>query len=216
MRHLKVVLLTTVAACLLAVASAQAALPQFDSTFPNTFTSSSGESSFENEGSTLAIKCKKSEGKGEITGAKAATFDELFLECKATISGIPVASCKGLIDTVEGSILARGTSTLGYILGTLTPVVALTLGEEVHIICGSNLIIVKGCLVGTTTLGPSKTGELLFKGTKGAQELKDYTMDSGEMLVCELLSSTNGAAFKPSDQVQHAVLTFNTEVTVLD
>jgi hypothetical protein len=216
MRHLKVILVAVVAVCAFGAASAQAALPEFTGTFPTTLTAASTSPKFEAEGGNLKVECTKSEGTGEVTGAKTATFDELFLGCKATIFGLPVGTCTGLNDTTAGSILAKGTTTLGYLLGTLTPVTALTLNPEVHFECGSNLTVVKGCLAGTTTLAKSLTGTLTFTGTAGKQAVTDYTNDAGTMVACELLSSLNGAAFRPADLVKTGTLTFSKEVEVKD
>jgi hypothetical protein len=214
MKHLKIVLLAAIATCAFGVASAQAALPEFAGTFPTTFTSSSTSPAFENEGGALKIQCKKSKGTGEVSGAKAASFKELFEECKATIFGIPVATCTGEGQT-SGNILASGTTTLGFRLGGLVPLVALTI-TQIHINCGSNLILVKGCLLGTTTLAKSKTATLTFAGEKGKQKDTDYTSDKGVTTACKLESELNAEGFKPSDQVQVATLTLSKELEVKD
>ena len=216
MRFLKVMMLAAVAVCAFGAASAQAALPEFTGTFPTTFTAASTSPKFEASGGALVVECTSSEGKGEITGAKAATFDELFLGCVGKIFGISTGKCTGLTDTTEGSILAKGTSTLGFRLGTLVPLVALKLSPEVHFTCGSNLAIVRGCLLGTTTLTKSKTATLKFEGSSGKQKDTDYTSDTGATVACKLEESLNGGSFAESNQIQTATLTFSKEVEVKD
>jgi hypothetical protein len=216
MKYLKVLLLAAVAVCAFGAASAQAALPEFGGSLPSAITSSSTTPSFENKGGTLIIKCATSKGKGEVAGAKTASFDELFEKCKATIFGIPVASCKSLTSTVAESILAKGKTTLGYALGTLTVLAALTI-EEIHIECGSELIQVRGCVLALATpLALGSAGKLVMKGTKGVQEFTDYTTDAGATQGCKLESSLNGGAFEASDQVQTATLAFGKQVEIKD
>ncbi|HEX4437179.1 MAG TPA: hypothetical protein VH061_10320 [Solirubrobacteraceae bacterium] len=224
MKVLRVLLLTAVAVCAFGAASAQAALPEFAGEFPDGFKAASTGPKFEAAGGAIVVECEKSEGEGTITGAKTGSFDELFLGCTGKVLGISVGKCTGLTDTITGSILAKGTSTLGFELGTLIPVAALSI-ESLHFECGSTLAVVTGCLVGTTTLGkenakkeiePSTTGELLFKGSGGKQEFTDYTNDKGEMVSCKLSTSVNGGEAKESNQIQHAVLTFVKAVQVKD
>jgi hypothetical protein len=214
MKYLKVMLLTAVAVCAFGAASAQAALPEFAGTFPTTFTSASTSPVFESSGGSLKITCAKSKGTGEITGAKAASFKELFESCKATIFGIPIATCTGA-GQASGNIAAEGSNTLGFRLGGLVPLVALTI-VQIHITCGSNLVLVKGCLLGTTTLAKSTTATLKFEGSKGANTDVDYTNDAKATVACKLESELNAEGFKQSDQVQTATLTLSKEIEVKD
>jgi hypothetical protein len=216
MKYLKAMLLAAVAMCAFGAASAQAALPEFTGTFPTTFTASSTNPKFEASGGNLIVECKKSEGTGEVSGAKAAKFDELFLECKATIFKLNAGECTGLNDTVKGSILAKGSTTLGFRLGTLVPLVALSLSPEVHFECGSSLVVVRGCLLGTTTLVKSATATLKFEGSGGTQKDTDYTNDAGGTVSCKLESSVNGGAFAQSNQIQTATLSLSKELEVKD
>ncbi|HEX4437176.1 MAG TPA: hypothetical protein VH061_10305 [Solirubrobacteraceae bacterium] len=215
MKYLKALLLAAVAVCAFGAASAQAALPEFSGEFPDGFKAASTGPKFEAAGGAIVVECEKSEGTGTITGAKGGSFDELFLGCTGKVLGISVGKCTGLTDTTTGSILAKGTSTLGFELGTLIPVAVLSI-ESLHFECGSTLAVVTGCLVGTTTLTKSTTGELLFKGSAGKQEFTDYTNDKGEMVSCKLSTSVNGGEAKESNQIQHAVLTFTKAVEVKD
>jgi hypothetical protein len=217
MKYLKVVLLAAIAVCALGAASAQAALPEFSGTLPDAGKAKSTGPIFENTTSALIIKCATSEGTLEVKTAKEAVFDELFLGCEAELNKVKLGKCTGSNDTETGSILAKGTSTLGYALGTLTPLAALTVSPEVKIKCPLGTeVVVKGCLLGTTTLTKSLSGTLKFEGTAGAQKFTDYTTDTGAAKTCKLESSVNGGAFAASDQVQTASLTFSKELSVLD
>jgi hypothetical protein len=216
MKYLKVMLLAALAVYGFSAASAQAALPQFSGTFSTLVTSKSTTPSFEQKGGNLIIKCARSTGSGKVLSAKLASFVELFEGCKATIFGIPIASCKSLTATTEGDIRANGPSTLGYALGTLTVLAALEV-ESIHIVCGSNLISVTGCVLGQATpLASGTSGKITFKGTAGAQEFTDFTLDSGGTDNCQLASSLNGGAATASDQVQTAELTFAKAVGIED
>jgi hypothetical protein len=223
MKYVKVMLLVAIAACALGAASAQAALPEFSGTLPDAGKAESTTPVFENTTSGLVIKCTTSEGTLEVKTAKEAVFDELFLGCEAELSKTKLGKCTGSADTTTGSILAKGTSTLGYALGTLTPLAALTLSPEggIEIKCALGAkITVKGCVLGTTTLNKEGLeglkGTLKFEGTAGVQKYTDYTTDSGATKACKLESSVNGGAFAASDQVQTANLTFTKELRVLD
>jgi hypothetical protein len=201
------------------VTSALAALPEFSGEFPDGFTAAStggsGALKFEAAGGAIVVECEKAEGTGSITGAKTVTFDELFLGCTGKVLGISVGKCTGLNDTTTGSILARGTLTLGFELGALFPVAALSI-ESLHFECGSTLAVVTGCLVGTVTLAKRSTQEWLFEGFGGKQEFTDYTNDKGEMGACKLSTAVNGGEAKESNQIQHAVLTFTKAIEVKD
>jgi hypothetical protein len=218
MRRLRVVvLLAAVAACAIGAASALAALPEFGGNVPNSFTAASTGPEFEASGGAVKVKCTKSEGSGTISSVKNGTFDELFLGCECLILGIKAGTATGLTDTVSGSILAKGTTTLGFKLATLLPVAALTI-TELHFECGTSgaLSLVKGCLVGPTTLAKSTKATLTFAGSGGKQELTDYTSDAGATVACKLESNTNGGGFKESNQIQKAELTFAKEIEVKD
>jgi hypothetical protein len=218
MRRLRVVvLLAAVAACAVGAASALAALPEFGGTVPNSFVASSTTPAFESAGGVLKVKCTKSEGKGTISSTKNGTFDELFLGCECFLSGIKVGVGLGLGDTVSGSILATGTTTLGFVLGTLEDVAVLNL-TPIHFECGTGgtLVNVRGCLAGRSTLALSVNATLTFTGSSGKQGLTDYTSDAGAMVPCKLESSTNGGAFAESNQVQTASLTFAHEIEIKD
>jgi hypothetical protein len=212
MKDLIAALLAVMVLFALGAASAHAALPEFSGEFPTRGEATNGMGS-EHAGGTITISCAKSEGKFEVTGAKGGTFDELFLECKESILGKSFG-CQGLIDTIAGSILLKGTVTLGYALGTLTPLVALTI-EQVHYECNF-LNVARGCVLGTTTLSKSKTGTLAFHTVSGNQEYTDYTNDKGEAKECKLEGSINGEPFAPWGEVQEAHLVFNKELEVKD
>jgi hypothetical protein len=216
MRLRKAVLLAS-AIWALGAGSAQAALPEYSGTLPDSATVHSGKVKFENAGSKLEVECSSGEGSLTVEAAKVAKFDELFLGCEAILSHMKIGKCTGLTDTTTGSILAKGTSTLGYSLKeALVPVVALTL-SEVHFECPlGTLVIVRGCLVGTTTLFKSLTATLKFEALLGQQLLGDYTSDTGTGVRCELESSVNGGTFGMAALVQTASVTFAKEVGVLD
>jgi hypothetical protein len=218
MKRLRVVvLMAAVAACAVGAASALAALPEYGTTLPNSFTIASTTPGFESAGGVLKVKCTKSEGKGTIANVKSGTFDELFLGCECFISGIKVGVGLGLLDTVSGSILATGTTTLGFALGTLEDVAVLNL-TPIHFECGTGgtLVNVRGCLAGRSTLAKSLSQTLTFAGSAGKQELTDYTSDAGAMVTCKVESSTNGGAFAESNQIQTTTLTFAKEVEIKD
>lgn len=216
MRYVKAVIVLALAVCALSAASAQAALPEFSGTVPSAGKAKSTKPKFENEGSSLLVECAESEGTLEVKTVKGGTFDELFLGCEAVLNKTKLGKCTGLTDTVTGSILATGSFVLGFELGNLLPVVALSV-TTLHFECPlGTLVTVEGCLVGTTTLTKGLTGTLGFEGAAGVQKFLDYTNDAGTMVACKLQSSVNGAAAKPSDQVQTANLTFTKELGVLD
>jgi hypothetical protein len=212
MRVWKALWLAALITCSLGVASAQAGLPEFSGSFPDSFTTSSSLPKFETEGGSLNFQCGKSEGKGEVTSAKAGTFDELFLECKAGALG----GCIGLTDTIAGSILFRGTATLGFKLGTLVPLVALFLSPEAHFECGGLLLLVRGCLLGTTTLVNVNTATWTFKVAASKEEVVDYTSESGGTVACEMEASLNAAAFKGLSLAQTVTLALVKSMEVKD
>ena len=165
---------------------------------------------------SLEIRCAKSEGEAEGVVPKGFSLDELLLECKCFIFGINAGTATALTDTIEGSILAEGTSTLGYELGTLNVVVALAI-EPVHIECGGNLTVVRGGLIGTETpLTLGNTGTLTFSVSGSDNVLQDYTNDKGEMVSLHLESSLNGGAFELSARKQVASLVFNKNIEIKD
>jgi hypothetical protein len=209
--------MAAVAVCAVGAASALAALPEYGTTLPNSFTASSTTPVFEPGGGALRVGCTKSEGKGIIANVKSGTFDELFLDCECFISGLKVGVGLGLLDTVSGSILATGTTTLGFALGTLEDVAGPNL-TPIHFECGTGglLINVRGCLAGRSTLAKSLKRTLTFAGSAGKPELTDYTSDAGAMIPCKVESSTNGGAFAESDMVQKAELTYAKEIEVKD
>jgi hypothetical protein len=218
MRRLRVVvLLAAVAACAVGAASALAALPEFGGTVPNSFTGASTTPSFESAGGVLKVKCTQSEAKGTITNTKSGTFDELYLGCECFISGLKVGVGTGLTDTVSGSILATGTTILGFVLGTLEDVQVLNL-TPFHFECGTGgtLVNVRGCLVARSTLAKSLKRTLTFAGSAGKQELTDYTSDAGAMIACKVEGSTNGGAFAELNMVQKTELTYAKEIEVKD
>jgi hypothetical protein len=213
-----VMLLAAVAMCVLGATSAFANLPEYGMTLPNSFNTASTSPEFEASGGSVKLKCAKSEGKGTIgSPQKTLTLDELYLTCECFILGIKAGVATGLTDTVSGSILAKGTTTLGFKLGTLLPVVPITV-SEFHFECGTSgaLSIVKGCFAGPTTLAKSSTMTWTFSGSAGKQELTDYTSDAGATVACKLESNTNGGGFKESDQKQTTILSWSKEVEVKD
>ncbi|HEX4437188.1 MAG TPA: hypothetical protein VH061_10375 [Solirubrobacteraceae bacterium] len=215
MKYLKTTLLVAMTMCTIGVASAWAALPEFSGEFPDGFKGASTSPKFEASGGAIVLECEKTEDVGTINSAKSLTFDILYLGCSAKVLGISVGKCTGLNDTTTGSILLKGTTTLGFELGTLIPVMVQSIGT-LHYECGSTLVVVSGCMVGTITLAKSSTGEWLFKGSGGKQEFTDYTNDKGEMISCLLETSVNGGSAKEANLIWHEVLTFVKPVEVKD
>jgi hypothetical protein len=195
--------------------SAQAALPEFSGEFPDNMTAAATSPKSEAAGGALVTECGKLEGTATFMGAKTGSVDLLFLECTGKVLGISVGKCTGLNDTTTGSLLLKGTFTLGFELETLIPVIGLSF-ESAHFECGSTLTVVTGCLVGTTTLVKSNTQEWLFKASGGKQELTDYTNDKGEMVSCKLLSSINGGEAKEFSLIMHVVQTVAKAIEVKD
>jgi hypothetical protein len=216
MKKLKILALALVALGVMAAAvpAANAALPEFLGTLPNTFTAASTTPEFQQLSSALSIKCKKATGTGTVTSSKAGSFKELFEGC--TSLGL---ACTGLLTgETSGDIKVEGTFALGYELGSLVPVTALSL-KEVHFECAGILVSVKGCVVGKSTpLTDALTGNLSFtQSAKGDQTLTDYEVEKGgSMVACALTSEFNGGAFESSSQVQSANLTFTKLIELMD
>jgi hypothetical protein len=226
MKYLKLSMVFAVfAVTVLGAAAAHAEILLYLTTFPNKFTSSSGEAKFAALGEGLEIKCTLAEGEGEIiNGTEGKLTKELFLGCKGVFGGVSVGECKTLAPGVAGDIQVAGTSKLGFSLGTTTgnlePLVALTLKESYHIECAlSNLVVVGGCLLLKPTLAKSLTPTLTAAttGTPGDQLFTDYqTKEGGEMKECKLESARNEATETMSSQAQTATLKFATEVELDD
>lgn len=216
MRHLKLIALTALtilAVSATAAATANAANPEFLATTPDTFSAAGVGSSFlKLSGSSLSVECGATTGTGEVKGPKSAVFDELFTHCKSTALGVKV-NCTGLTDTTTGSILAKGTSTLGYELGTKNPLSILTISPEIHFECSSLLVNVKGCFAGKTK--PANTSTL--KGTieGGSPPIEDYTTDTGATASCVLLASENSKTFTLATEQVTANLTFKTPIEIM-
>ena len=209
MKQLKLIALT--ALTILAVsgtvaATANAANPEFLGELPRQFTTAGlGSSFFKLAGHALVVECGPSEGTGELINNKNATFDELFLNCKSTALGVKV-KCTGLNDTITGSILAKGTSTLGYELGTTNVLSLLTISPEIHFECSSLLVVVKGCFAGKTTPRNIETKEGKIVGN--SPPIEDYTTDTGATAPCVLLGSENSKAFTLATEQVTTDLTF--------
>ena len=216
MRRVRLILSAIVATYALGTVAAQAALPEYGGTLPSKINTSSTLPLFENEGGTFVLKCANSSGTGELTGAKSWTSTNLYKECKATLLGIPIASCKSLTSTDEESLLIKGTTTLGFALGTLEVIQALTF-SEIHLECGSVLASIRGCVLAFATpltLGTIHT--LSFKGAKGVQELTDYTTDTGTMTDCKAEIAVNAEAFRPMDLAAQESIVFAKQVEIKD
>lgn len=191
MRHARrcgVTVLPVVALSAIVSATASAALPEFLGGTNIAFTTAGGAGVLELLGGAK-VNCTSSQGSGVDINSKEGTFDELFLGCTTKVAGL-TQKCTGLTDTVTGSILAKGTFVLGFELGSLKPIVALTI-QEIHFECSIALALVKGCVV--AKISPEKTATteftLTLKQTTGEQELRDYTTDAGAAKACALLGS---------------------------
>jgi len=193
-------------------ATASAALPEFLGTLPNKFSTAGGAASFSGHGLTT-VKCTSSKGTtsgNEVTAAKLGKFDELFEGCTASVAGITV-KCVGTGDAT-GTILASGTFTLGYELGTKNPVSALGL-SAVNFTCASIKSEVKGCFAGKSSPSNSlqKTGKIVGTGSP----IEDYTNDSSATAKCELLANVNGGAFTLAVQIVSTELTFANNIEIM-
>jgi hypothetical protein len=217
MSHVRVLSMISLLMCALGAASAQAALPEFSGTLPVGGKTTSTGPQFEDTTSKLIIKCTGSEGTVEVLTVKEAVFDELCLGAEAELSKTKLGKCTGSNDTIAGSILAKGKGTLGYALGTLTPLVALTVSPEVKIKCALGAeVVVRGCVLGAVTLAKGLVQTVKIEGAAGVQKYTDYTSDTGVAVGCKLESSLNGAAFSAADLVATITVTFSKEVSVLD
>ena len=221
MNRLKLIgsaLVVVVALSAIAVSGASAALPEFSSTFPNTFKSKGGAATFEQKGGLAPVSATSSEGKGEITSAKGGTFDELFLGTTAPLSG----KCTGLDDKTIGSVLAKGTFKLGYLDAAKTkPGLAFTLNPETHFECEKTitLVTVRGCAAGE--LGPTGPPKrFIFNvtltqagGVNTFTQILNATNTAFEE--CKLLSEINGGTFKQSGQATKPEITTAKEAELL-
>jgi hypothetical protein len=188
-----------------AVASASAALPEYSPTSAN-LTTKGGAATLEQEGGPAPITATSSEGTGTITGAKSGTFDILYLG-----TSVLGAKCKGLNDTVEGSVLVKGATDLRYATREPKDVVVLFLLQEVHFECNTvfvPLVNVRGCVPGLVTpinakVKPTEHFTLKLEGSKGKQAITEVFNEAGTAKEkCLLETSVNGGAFKPSSQAQ--------------
>lgn len=147
---LGVAALAVLAFSVVGVATAAAAQPKF---LPGSGTLSikSGAGFLETVGGST-VKCSSDTGSSTISTETTGTFDVLFEGCKS--EGFISASCKGLSDTKEGSILVLGSFRTGRQTAGGTPLIIFTL-NEVHFSCSIILIATTGTLA--CTVSPTNT-----------------------------------------------------------
>ncbi len=219
MRQLKVLALALFA-CLavsaVATAVASAEKPEFTPAEKNAFTVSGGAASFEQKEGLAPVTATSSEGAGEIINAKEGTWDELFLGWSAPLSG----KCTGLIDTVMGSVLAKGKFKMGYDLSKTKVLIALKIEPEVHFECEKtlNLVTLRGAIICefTPVNTDTKVFEILCKQEKGVQQFTDIlnaTNTASETYKLE--SEINGGAFKQSGWSFHLKVTWTKLASVI-
>jgi hypothetical protein len=177
MKRLKVLGLALVAAFALsavAVASASAALPEFEGPFPNKVkTGTSGAGTLETKGGSK-ITCTSDTFVGEVNAAKEVKKVVVtFKGCETTILGIKV-KCNTAGQAAGVVVTEPIHGTLGY---TAKPKTGLDLEPEVGttfatLECGGTKVTVKGdvvCEVSPTNVKTAKF-KITCKQTKGVQE----------------------------------------------
>jgi hypothetical protein len=209
-------LLLTALICVSAASAAHAEKPEFSPAEKNTLTAVAGKTTFEQKEGLAAIGMEKGKGTSEITNAKEGTFDELFENCTAPLSG----KCTGLEDTTLGSVLFKGTFKLGYLDAAKTKVGVAFKLKEAHFEAEKllTLITFRGCVVASLT--PINTKTKIFtatmtqsKGINGFVEILNATNTAFEK--CQLESEFNGGAFKQSGLASTLTLTTSKEMTIV-
>lgn len=216
MRQIRLIILTGLTVFSISAtvsATANAAKPEFLGTIPDSGTSAGIGSSFMRvNGSSLIVECGPSSGSGEIRNSKTSVVDELLENCKTTTLGVKVR-CTGLTDSITGSILAKGTGTIGYELGTTNVIAALTISPEIHFECSSTLVNIKGCAAGKAS--PKNVLTTKGKVESNSSPIEDYTSDTGATISCVVLASVNSGTFTLASLQGVVVGTSSTAVEVM-
>jgi hypothetical protein len=227
MRHLGMLgllLLLVVAVIATDAASASAVLPEFNTTFPTTFSATGNAVKFETASGSLKMKCKSGGGFDVIEGPTVLGH----------VGGLPLRGCSegtnvctALGATESGSVpLGTADVTLGYIDKATKRVGLKFKGNEFHggeltaFECGiGKLIEVRGSVIGEWTalnapIEPrgSKVkgakGKLVFAEKKGHQSITSLEGEAPETLTVSInggpeeetalkLSSKLGASHDP-------------------
>jgi len=217
MRQTKILGLAFFATFVLSVmtsAAASAAKPEF-SPVKVKFTTK-GESSDIERKDGKKIECSTSTGSGEITAEKSGTFDLLLEGCKIK-EGMINIKCTGLNDTIQGSILIKGTFDLRYSLLAAKHTVIVFLPEEFHFACAVVLIRVRGQLVCPIEPLNKKAKEFTIT-CKEEKGVNDFTeADNAENTKSEkyfLLASVAEEPFEQSGALATEKLTTEMEVEI--
>jgi hypothetical protein len=198
MRRLKlsvpVALVATALFALTATAAFAEALGEFtvltNAKSPKQAVTSTFESPNSLEGS---ITSSELESEQTATSKKLGTLHIMFFGVKCVNPFLGTVPGESLGDAKE-IVLVLGEY---HILGLVTGGVKLwLLINPVHIEClfsPVQLIVVGGNLIGTLTSGGGKTKafKLTLKGSKGSQEIKEFTNDAGEKVKASLTSEKN-------------------------
>jgi hypothetical protein len=199
MHRIRLVSLALTAALALVALTATAAMaekPEFSPAEKNAFATAVGKAKFEQKGGLAAITAEKGVGFGEVTSSKDGKFDELLEGTTAPLSG----KCTGLADTKAGSVLAKGTTKIGYLDTAKTKVgIAFTLSSPVHFECEKTitLVTVEGCELAELT--PTNVHTLSFIGifseTGGVNAFTQILNSANAAFeTCMLKSETDGGA----------------------
>jgi hypothetical protein len=201
-RLMGLALIAVLALGALVATAAMAEKPEFSPSEKNAFTAVGGKAKFEQKGGIAPVSAEKSTGKGEVTNAKEGTFDELYENTTAPLSG----KCTGLEDKTVGSVLAKGGFKIGYLDKAKTKVgVAFKLSSPIHFECEKTvtLVTVEGAAIGEIT--PINTLTNVFTvvltqtgGVNAFTEILNATNTAFEKFV--LKSETNGGAFAQAGQ----------------
>jgi hypothetical protein len=205
MRRIRLMGLALIAVLALGALVATAAMaekPEFSPSEKNAFTAAGGKAKFEQKGGLAAVTAEKSTGTGEVTNAKEGTFDELYVNAQAPLSGF----CTGLTDTLVGSILAKGAFKLGYLDAAKTKVgVAFKLAAPIHYECEKTILLVtvEGAAIGQITPLNTSTKEFTVvltqaKGVNTLTKILNATNTAFEEFI--LKSETNGGAAAQAGQ----------------
>lgn len=170
-------------------------------------TKDNGSATFETSTGGITVKCTSSEGTLKSSSNTEATFDELFLGCNA--AGI---KCTGLTDTTTGSILAKGKVVAeAFKEGeTLKLASIFTLEPAVHFTCAGILTEVRGSVIGVVSTASGSKGTTITTALTGSKGKETPVEVNG--VNHHLESSTGGAAFAESSQIQNVTATGTVEV----
>jgi hypothetical protein len=185
MKHFRIIPVTFFAIVALAAVGASTAAAETPEILPNptekeplTFTAEGGAGRLETTGG-LTIKCAKVKATGSFTSARLGTTSIDFEGCKESKTG---AACNTKGDAKEIVLVNGGLHLVDYKVGAellLGTVVSLkeTLVLECSLLKDEVVGAAMGKVTGVTSGVKTKTAKLVYKETKGVQELTKCEFD---------------------------------------